>query len=105
VSTESVYSAFGYGEQTPEAIRDTLAYAYHQWQKPSPRYVLLLGDGTYDFKDALRTGVVNQVPPLMVKTSYLWTASDPAYASVNGEDVLPDHADGNRLEMRMSCIC
>lgn len=30
----------------------------------------------------------------MVKTSYLWTASDPAYAAVNGDDVLPDLAIG-----------
>jgi hypothetical protein len=56
--------------------------------------VLLLGDGTYDFKDYLQTGVVNQVPPLMVETSYLWTASDPAYGTVNGEDLLPDLAIG-----------
>jgi hypothetical protein len=42
----------------------------------------------------LGTGVLNQVPPLMLETSYLWTASDPAYASVNGEDLLPDVAIG-----------
>jgi hypothetical protein len=29
-----------------------------------------------------------------VKTSYLWTVSDPGYASVNGEDLLPDVAIG-----------
>jgi len=48
----------------------------------------------YDFKDYLGTGVRNQVPPLMVKTSYLWTASDPAFAAVNGDDILPDLAIG-----------
>lgn len=31
---------------------------------------------------------------MMVKTSYLWTASDAAYAAVNGEDLLPDLAIG-----------
>ena len=30
----------------------------------------------------------------MVKTTYMWTASDPAYAAVNGEDILPDLAIG-----------
>jgi len=30
----------------------------------------------------------------MVKTSYLWTASDPAFAAVNGDDILPDLAIG-----------
>ncbi|MGH9392392.1 MAG: C25 family cysteine peptidase, partial [Vicinamibacteria bacterium] len=74
---EDVYSEFGFGEARPEAIREFLSYAYHHWQGPRLRYVLLLGDATYDFKDYLQTGVANQLPPLMVKTSYLWTASDP----------------------------
>lgn len=105
VSLSQVYSEFGYGESRPEAVRAFLSYAYHHWKKPSPRYVLLLGDATYDFKDYLGTGVKNQVPALAVKTSYLWTASDAAYASVNGEDELPALAIGrlpakNALEAR-----
>jgi len=94
VAVEDVYSEFGFGESAPEAVREFISYTYHHWRKPSLRYVLLLGDGTYDFKDYLATGVSNRVPPLMVKTSYLWTASDAGYGSVNGEDVLPDVAVG-----------
>jgi hypothetical protein len=94
VAVEEIYSEFGHAEATPQAVRDFLSYAYHHWRKPAPRYVLLLGDGTYDFKDYLGTGVANRVPPYLVKTSYLWTASDPAYAAVNGEDILPDLAIG-----------
>ncbi len=94
VSLEEIYSEFGYGESRPEAIREFLSYAYHHWRQPAPRYVVLLGDATYDFKDYLGTGVKNLVPPLAVKTSYLWTASDPAYAAVHGDDILPDLAIG-----------
>ncbi len=94
VAIEDVYSEFGYGESTPEAVRQFLSYAYHNWKGPSLGYVVLLGDATYDFKDYLATGVRNQVPPLIVKTTYLWTASDPSYAAVNGEDLLPDLAIG-----------
>lgn len=94
VAIEEVYAEFGFGESTPGSIREFLAYAYHHWRKPAPRYVVLLGDATYDFKDHLETGVANQVPPFLVKTSYLWTASDFAYAAVNGEDELPDFAIG-----------
>jgi len=94
VALEEIYSEFGHGESRPEAIREFLSYAYHHWRKPAPRYVVLLGDASYDFKDYLGTGVKNQVPSLTVKTSYLWTASDPAYAAVNGEDILPDLAVG-----------
>ena len=94
VSIEDIYEDFGFGETTPQAVKDFLSYAYHNWEKPSARFVVLLGDATYDYKDYLRTGVTNRVPPLMVKTSYLWTTSDPSYAAVNGEDLLPDLAIG-----------
>ncbi len=56
--------------------------------------MVLLGDATYDYKDYMETGVPNQVPPLIVKTTYMWTASDPGYAAVNGDDFLPDLALG-----------
>ena len=71
-----------------------MTHAYHQWRKPSLRYVLLIGDGTFDYKNYLGTDAPNHVPPLMVRTSYLWTASDPAYAAINGDDLLPDVAIG-----------
>jgi hypothetical protein len=56
--------------------------------------VVLLGDATFDFEDRFGTGVKNHVPPMMVMTTYLETVSDPAYALVNGEDILPDLAIG-----------
>ena len=94
VSLEEVYEQFGHGEVSPEAIKEFLEYAYHFWAAPSPRYVLLLGDASYDPKDYLETGVKDWLPGFPVRTSYLWTVSDPAYASVNGEDLLPDMAIG-----------
>ena len=94
IPIEEVFSEFGFGETAPEAIRRFLVHAYHHWREPSPRYVLLVGDATYDFKNRLGTGVENHVPPLMVRTRYLWTASDPLYAAVNGDDDIPDLAIG-----------
>jgi hypothetical protein len=38
--------------------------------------------------------VEDRLPGFPVKTSFLWTVSDPVYASVNGEDLLPDIAIG-----------
>jgi hypothetical protein len=94
VSIEEIVQQFGHGEAHAQAVKDFLAYAYQRWQRPSPRYVLLLGDATYDPKDFLGTGVRDRVPAPMVRTPYLWTASDPAYAQLNGDDVLPDLAIG-----------
>ena len=88
VAIEDVYETFGFGEARPEAIRDFIEFAYHHWPEPALRYVLLVGDASYDYKNYLKTGVENHVPPLMVKTSYLWTVSDPTLGAVNGEDNL-----------------
>jgi hypothetical protein len=89
VGIESIYSEFGYGEKRPQAIREFLAHTYSNWKR-APHYVVLLGDGSYDFNDAMGTGARNHVPPLMVRTPYLWTASDPSYAAAHGDDSLPD---------------
>jgi Peptidase family C25/Concanavalin A-like lectin/glucanases superfamily/Domain of unknown function (DUF2341) len=94
VAFEEIASEFGHGQPSAEAIRAFLSYAYHSWRRPSPRYVLLLGDATYDPQHFLPTSWPSPLPALWEKTSYLWTASDPALAAVNGEDSLPDLAIG-----------
>jgi len=93
VSIQDVFQDFGFGEAHPQALRDFLAFAFHSWAQP-PRYVLLLGDATYDPKDFLNTGVESRIPSPSVSTSFLWTASDPLLAAVNGSDTLPDLALG-----------
>jgi hypothetical protein len=94
VAFEEIAEVFGQGQPSGEAIRDFLAYAYHSWSRPSPRYVLLLGDSTYDPQHFLATSWASPLPALWAKTSYLWTVSDPALAAVNGTDLLPDLAIG-----------
>jgi hypothetical protein len=94
VALEEIVQEFGHGEAHPAAVKEFLEYAHQRWSAPALRYVLLLGDATYDPKDFLHTGVADRVPALMVKTSYLWTASDPSFARVNGDDLLPDLAIG-----------
>ena len=95
VSLESVYDDFGFGEASPDAVREFLAYAYHHWTAPAPRYVLLLGDASYDPKGFFSgTSRKDLLPSPLTKSSFLWTASDPLYASTNGDDLLPDLALG-----------
>ena len=99
VSFEEIASAFGGGQPTAEAIREFLRFAFHSWSRPSPRYVLLLGDSSYDPRNFTGTALASPLPALWLRTSYLVTASDPALAAVNGEDALPDLAIG-RLPAR-----
>jgi hypothetical protein len=94
VSLEEIASEFGHGQPSGEAIRAFLRHAYHAWRRPSPRYVVLLGDATYDPRRFVSTSWASPLPALWEKTSYLWTASDPALAAVNGEDLLPDLSIG-----------
>jgi hypothetical protein len=93
-SLEEITSSFGGGEPSAKAIRDFLSFAYHQWRRPSPRYVLLLGDANHDPRRFNPVSQPSPMPFLLQRTSYIWTASDPALAAVNGDDILPDLAIG-----------
>ncbi len=90
VSLEDVYDEFSYGIATPHALAAFLA-ASRSWAVP-PRYVLLLGDGTFDYKDNLGYGE-NLVPILVAETPMGLYPSDGLYADVDG-DHLPDLAVG-----------
>jgi hypothetical protein len=94
VSFEEIASEFGHAQPSAEAIREFLKYAWHSWRRPSPRYVLLLGDSTLDPRRFVATSGPSPLPALWTRTSYLWTVSDPALAAVNGEDLVPDLSIG-----------
>ena len=94
VAFEEIATEFGHGQPSAEAVRNFLAYAFHSWAQPSPRYVLLLGDASYDPRRFVASSQPSPLPALWSKTSYLWTVSDPQLAAVNGEDELPDLAIG-----------
>ncbi|MBM4031952.1 MAG: hypothetical protein FJ291_09220 [Planctomycetes bacterium] len=68
VDIEDVYDEFAYGIATPKAVQAFLAWARSNWREP-PRYVLLAGHGTWDYKDYLGRGD-NLIPALQVDTPY-----------------------------------
>lgn len=63
ISMEEIIDQFSFGMYDPVAIRDFLKYAYENYPSPPPAMVLLVGDGTYDFEDNLKTGTENLIPP------------------------------------------
>lgn len=99
VDVQDIYDEFNHGLLDPEAIRDFLTYAYTNWNLGAapPRYVLLVGDGHYDFKFASGTKLPNLIPPYLIHVDP-WigeTAADNRYVSVDGpDDYLPDMAIG-----------
>ena len=71
VDVQQIYDEFSYGRRDPEAIRSFLAYAYRSWKGTSgnaeaPQYVVLVGDGHYDFTGVSGTTLPNLVPPYLL---------------------------------------
>lgn len=92
VDVQEIYDAFSYGRPDPEAIRAFIAYAYAHWTPPAPTYVLLVGDGHYDFRDNLGYGQPNWIPPYLAYVDP-WigeSLADNRYVSVVGDDPLAD---------------
>lgn len=91
VYVQDIYDEFNYGQADPAAIRAFLQYAYDQWSM-RPAYVLLLGDGSYDFLNYKGYGLREMVPPLLAPVDRTMgeTATDNRFVAVHGDDILPD---------------
>ncbi|MDH3403503.1 MAG: C25 family cysteine peptidase [Acidobacteriota bacterium] len=48
IDVQDLYDEFNHGILHPRAIRDFIAYAHAQWQPPAPKFVLLVGDASWD---------------------------------------------------------
>ena len=97
VNLEDAYDEFSFGNKTPQAIKDFLAYARSNW-KVAPRFVLLAGDASFDAKNYLGFGDNDLVPTKLIDTDTMETASDDWFADFNG-DGLAEMAVG-RLPVR-----
>jgi hypothetical protein len=92
VLLEDVMDEFNGGISDPHALRRFLQYAHRYWDGP-PRFVVLAGKGTFDYRDVQSMGG-NLVPPLMVRTDEGLFASDSRYADLVGDDAVPELAVG-----------
>jgi hypothetical protein len=69
VDVDKIYNEFGGGTPSPIAIRNYLRYAYMNWSTP-PRYVLLFGDGDFDYKRIMSESNPNWIPPWETPESF-----------------------------------
>ncbi len=98
VTTTEIMNEFGYGTQDPTAIRDFLGYVYRH-AVPRPTYVLLWGDGHFDYKQlsTLQTNYVipyESLDPDDVSYGLSTYTSDDFFVRVEGNDARPDFAIG-----------
>lgn len=94
VPLDQVYDQFSYGLPEPAAIHNLLRYAHSEWAT-APRYVLLLGDYTYDPQGYQTAVEANRLPTFPHFTVYGGTtASDILFTLLDEADELPDIALG-----------
>ena len=83
---ETIYNEFSGGNFTPEAIRLFLKFTKKKWKSSSgttfPLYVLLLGDGDYDYRNI--TGNSNIKIPTFESSYIGLTSSDDRFTYLDG---------------------
>jgi len=96
VDVALLYDEFNNGIFHPVAIRNFLDYAYHHWQPPPPTYVLLVGDGHWNFKNH-NPARYGSPDPVFIPPYLAWVdpwqgevGADHLFACVHGDDILPD---------------
>ncbi len=95
IDIKEIYNEFSSGILDVSAIRDFLKYAYTNWAL-KPVYVLLFGDGDYDYRNVEGYGK-NFIPPYETVESLLPLYSYPTddyYARIVGNDLYIDLAIG-----------
>ncbi len=99
VDVEDVYDEFSYGIQDPEAIRSFISYVYASWPRLDPavplKYVVLLGDASYDFKNGMgnaqNRNLLSTYPRTVSQSTVLgWMSDETYFSTVSGSDSLPD---------------
>ncbi|MCF6268829.1 MAG: type IX secretion system sortase PorU [Melioribacteraceae bacterium] len=96
VFVDDIFNEFSNGMMDPTAIRNFLKYGYDNWNI-KPFYVLLFGDGDYDYFNVEEGDDINFVPTYQSKESLNTLASYPMddyYGRISGNDEKADLAIG-----------
>ena len=93
VDIQDIFDEFSAGLYDPRAIKYFLQYAWANWQKPAPLYVLLMGDVTHELdKQVARNENYPTFVPTFMEYTQTWgmSSSDNYFAAIVGDDELPD---------------
>ncbi|HEX3110377.1 MAG TPA: C25 family cysteine peptidase, partial [Thermoanaerobaculia bacterium] len=86
VDVDDVYDEANFGVRDPQAIRSFIDAAVKGW-KHAPKWILLVGDASFDARNYLEMGAFDFVPTKMVPTVYLKTASDDWFTDFDGDGI------------------
>ncbi|MGA1826495.1 MAG: C25 family cysteine peptidase [bacterium] len=93
VDLADIYDEFSHGIHTPQAIKDFLLFVYNNKPEPSPHYVVLLGDSSYDYTNNwnLKEEEYAYVPTYLIATPYKGeSASDEWFVRTDDNEPIPD---------------
>ncbi len=95
VDVADIFDEYSYGLSSSDAVHSFLQHVYQNWtsQVAGKKYVLLMGDASYDPKNFKLYGSFNHVPTKIINTIYNEVPSDDLLADFNG-DGLADMAIG-----------
>lgn len=93
IPLEWIFDQYSFGIFDPQAIRDFLYDAYAAEVK-APKYVLLLGDFSYDSGGLLAKPPAHMLPGMFVQTGYGGETIGDASLGMIDDDQLPDIAIG-----------
>lgn len=86
VDVDDVYDESNFGVRDPQAIRSFIESAAKSW-KHAPKWVLLVGDASFDARNYYEMGAFDFLPTKMVPTLYLKTASDDWFTDFNNDGI------------------
>lgn len=93
IPLQAVYDQFNGGMVEPQAIRRFMQVAAANWN-PAPRFLLLVGDATYDPRGYLAPDEANRLPAFLIPTTFGGeTASDFGFAHLSGPVWPPQDAN------------
>lgn len=100
---QEIYNEFGSGSPDPAAIRDFVKMHYDRARGggPAPRYLLLMGDASYDYKHRVKNNT-NLVPTWQSDASLDFInsyASDDFYGFLDDTDNITDNNTRNLLDI------
>ncbi len=104
VDVETIFREFSGGNRDPGAIRNFLLHSHHgaNWSE-SPEYVLLFGNGHYDYKGYLTTNV-NFIPTIQMKTGSFIKCLEDFFACITPGKTIIDNATSPDLFLgRITC--
>jgi hypothetical protein len=97
INIDDIYDEGSFGNKSPLAVREFISFARTTWKR-APRFVLFLGDASFDARNYLGLGNNDLVPTKLFDTFFMEAGTDDYFGDFN-DDGVPELAIG-RLPVR-----